>query len=1109
MAVHVYESVSFDCLWARFAQDIAVPPATPLAPELVVVPGTGWESWFTRRLATERGCWAHHEFVALGRWLSRTLVQVLGSQQAQDREVDAMAWAIAAKLPALLDNDGFAAVRGYLQAGGDGADVRRLVDLSRCIAAMFDQLRLSRPQLIAAWEAGIDWPPDAGPVPEHAVWQRRLWTEITRALPLRSVDALLKDLDRVLDARAGLMPERAGVWMCGGVPRAHLDFLELAGRHCEIRLYALTPSYAYWADMQGRRQLLRRLRDSDASLRDFCEQQHLEPLHPLLASMGQLSQDRQIQFVDRDAHPWQFKDLEGTVTAGSQHDTLLASLQRALHAAGEPEPAELSADASLSIHSCHSAMREVEVLREQIRDALETDPSLQPEEVVVLCPDLETYAPLVQAVFGLPEPGLPGAIPFNIAGRSPRRTRPIVDAYFQLLDVVQGRFGAGEVLDLLNAESVAEAAGLDDDDVQQATGWVTDSGVRWGLDGEQRREEGLPASDLNTWQFGFDRLFLGYVMPPGGGQLVGDVVALDRVEGLAAATLGKLWSFVQQLGRWRRQLRGHRPWEQWRRPLGQLADQMLAVRRDEAGAQFILDAMDRLVKVAVEGGFDRPVPLALVAKELARQVDESAGGSAFRMGGVTFCETAAMRSLPFGVIALLGMNDGSFPRVDRPAGFDLMSLAPQRGDRSVRLEDKHVFLEALLSARQRLIITCQGQRLSDRRSRPPSIVVEELLDALESADSGTEKQRRSLRARLVVEHPLHAFSPRYFTGQDQRLFSYEQSKWRAAEALGALRVPAPCFAACPLPVETDVAEVGVQDLRTLVERPWELFLRRLGASLRDDLQASDDSQPLLLDELESWTVGDAWVQCRLAGEPPDAIVARIRRSGGRLGASTLDAVRRKAERVLEAAEARGIGAGAESKSVRIDLGGVLVAGRVHGCTDDGVRRAVYSSLGLKWKLRLWLDHLLSSAVAGHTEAHAILVGRDGCDHVFDIPPVARVDALAHLQRLLDLVLLARRMPLPFFCDSAEAVSRLTERIDLNCDAGAQHALAAARPAYERRHVGAPVAHLPSVQAVFAGLDPFELTCARTPGFEDSGSMPLFVRLFQVICQPMFDTVAGA
>ena len=1109
MPVLLFESVCFESLWAKFTASLAVSPDEPMSSERIVVPGSGWESFITRRLAETRGCWAHCRYMSLGRWLSQTIEDVLGDEQAPNRDVDALTWMIAARLPDLLDDSSFDTVREYLQAGGDANGVGRLIDLSRCVAGLFDQYLLLRPDLIAAWESGADWP-GHGQTPSHAEWQRKVFEAVSNEHAIRSIQASVLQLDEALVGGSRQLPQRVSVWICSGVPPVHIDFMEVVGRYCDVHVYVLTPSHEYWADMAGRREVMRRFRVGGLTLRQFCEQQHFDLLHPLLDSMARLSQDRQLLLDDRESEAWQACDLE--IADADEHEpmSLLTSLQKDLRAALEPKPSTLKADESLTIHSCHSAIREVEVLRDQIRDAMEAQPDLRPEDVAVFCPDLEVYAPLIQAVFGLPGHDARHHLPFHIAGRSPRRTLPIVEAYFKLLETLQGRLTASEVLDLLNVSAIVDAAGITENEVDSITKWVHDAGIRWGLDRDHRRDEQLPDYDLNTWEFGLDRLLMGFAMPPGGGQIVGEVVALDRAEGLLGETLGKLWAFVEQLRQWRQELAADRPWDQWRTPLCRLADQMLATGTDETGVQRILDAVDRLVNAAVNHGFKQPLPVFLVARELGKQVDTMAGGRPFRMGGIVFCEMAAMRSLPFAVIGLLGMNDGIYPRVDRPVGFDLTMHAPQRGDRSVRLEDKHLFLEALLSAGRRMIVTYQGQSVRDQRFRPPSMVVEELLDVIERSSVPAGSDHSLIRQQVVTRHPLQAFSPRYFLkGEELQLFSYEQAHLQVAKALVETSVSPPTFAVRALAEESNLDEIAVRELRLLMERPWELFLKRLGAVLPDAVSADADREPLVLNALERWSAGDNWVQRRLEDEGADSVAARLRRTGGfpggGLGKTALDAIGHSAEEVVEHADLYGIAGTSTAIPIRLCVGATLVVGHVEDCTPQGIRRATYSKLSARWMRRLWLDHLLRASVATNRPGTALLVGRGRAEDMIEIPPVTQEVALGQLESLVRLYRLARRMPLPFFPDSVEKVMGGASP-DLESDTDVQQVIFMARRAFEDQFNGTPAADLPSVRAAFAGQDPFAMTCCEAPGFEADGSMPLFLRLFQVICQPMLDVI---
>ena len=1127
MPINVYESPDFDLLWQQFESTLDVPLASPLALEWVVVPGRGWESAFGRRLAEARGCWAQFKFLPFGLWVAEVLEQVLGSKLAPKRELDSLTWAVAKRLPQFANEPDFRGVRDYLFSEPGELDPQRLIELSRCIGRLLDRYLLERPDLIDAWEQGRDWPvtADNSDVPPAARWQRRLWTSITKTQRYRSVRTMSGDLDRLLNDRDGAsssrLPERVSVWICGGISPSLLSFLEAVGRQTEIALFVLVPVAEYWGDMRGRRALLRKRRDSTVSLREFCRIEMLDLLHPLLASLGELSRQQQMLMVDCDTDPWQPQEVgdwgdgiysprPGTPGRGEQEGpSLLASLQSDIRLAVEPEKRELPRDDSLRIHNCHSAIREVEVLQAQLRAAFEADHSLTPEDVAVFCPDLETYAPLVQAVFGLTEPHAPGHIPFQLAGRSPRRTRPMFEAYVRVLDVLQGRFGVSEIIDLLHIEPVGKAAGFDREDIERIADWAIESGIRWGADAEHRVAAGLPETDLNTWEFGINRLLLGYAMPPGGDMLVGDIVAIDRAAGLSGVTLGRLWVFLRRLREWRERVQQARSLADWQPLFGQLAQQLMDFSDDEGGLQKLLGAIAHVGQLAAENGFHLPLPFNVAVREILREIDESASGAPFRAGGVTFCDLASLRSLPFRVIGLIGMSDGEFPRRQEPVQFDLVARQPQVGDRTPRLEDRHLFLEALLAAREQLIITYRGQSIRDQRLRPPSIVVEELLDALDQTDEPEDGQTK-LRDFVVVKHPLHAFSPRYFDGSDERLFSDAPDALQAAERLLGSPSDPPQFADQVLPFEADLQEVTTDELRLVLTAPWKLFLRRLKVSLGDDVEDVDLHEPLLLSNLDRWAIGDRWLRERLADVSNEQLTQRFARSGsvpaGPLGRETTESFWNEAEELLIKARKAGVSAHSEPLRValRIDLPQgfsgdadesreVRLIGVIADWTTDGIRRVSWSKLGTRRMLALWFDHLVATVATNRPCETSVLVCRD---ENFELRPIEPSEALIELRQLVGLYALARCTPLPFFPSCIVPKTLTKGPLDFSADDVRGKLM---RDAQQGFFEGLPpVEEDSSVRAAFAGQSPLTMRCDRIPSLQDAGRSNLFLHLTRLL-----------
>ena len=1124
MTIDVYESTSFESLWHEFERSIAAPMSSPLASETIVVPARGWESWFSRRLANQRGCWAQFRFLLPGQWISETLENCLEADKAPNREQDALTWIIASLLPDLLNDEAFGAVRSYLFQPDGGTDPQRLIDLSRCISDLFDRYLLHRPDLIAVWNQGVDWPDCGIPAPPAAAWQRRLWQAITQDehRRYRSVSAMAEDLKSTIQSDAGQIPERLSVWLCGSVVPAHLRFLEAVGEHSNVALFVLTPACEYWGDMYGRRQLLRRLREQPQSLRQFCAEHHVDLLHPLLASMGELSRQQQMLMVDLDSSPWRIRELaadpfaEDSSAAEEAEPTLLSELQSDIHFATEPDQRELPRDNSVRIHSCHSAIREVEVLHDRIREALEEDSELAPEDIVVFCPDLDNYAPLVQAVFGLTRPGSDGHIPFQIAGRSARRTRPFIDAWLKVLEVFESRVTVTGILDLLNTEVVRERVGLDSSEVERIAEWLDDAGIRWGLDAEHRRLEDLPGTDLNTWEFGLDRLTLGYAMPPASTQIVADVATLDRVEGLSGATLGRLWSLTSRIRQWRERISRNRSLAEWREPLGRIARDFLETDLDDTGYQIVLDTIDKVVTLAEAGDFASPVTFAVAVKEVTRQLD-SASAASFRHGGVVFCDMSAMRSLPFKVIALLGMNDGLFPRGDRSVGFDLMRFQRVLGDNGPRDEDRHLFLEAILAAGNRLIITCQGQDVRDQRPRPPSVPVQELLDVLDQTD-----EEAGLRDEVFIRHPLQAFAPQYFDGQSNIPASFDADSLKAAKRLQGQPEQPAVFAATSLTglpssgetggLSDDLETASVRELQTLYERPWLLFLRQVGVG---DISVADDSidrEPLVLDGLQYWQAGDTWLEQSLAGVSQDTIAQQLIRTGsipaGSAGASVVRKLKQDSSRIIASMRKGKLQTVAELLPVNLQIDDVIMTGEINGWTGKTIHRGMFSKVSVKYAARLWVDYLISTVINNRVLEPAVLIGRDGTQAT--LSEVRPDEAFAHLEKIVGLWQLARSFPLPFFVNKDVAKPIWNNEVDFSDQHSTTAFVATARNSFTRKpwassHSSADrqaPADEPEARAAFAGLRPFDLCCEAVPELEQHGDQNLFATLAETFCSPL-------
>lgn len=1040
MTLFVHRGTSADALASGLAELLAKPLADPFAEEVVAVPAKGVERWLAQRMSHRLGASVGQDGVSRSdgvcagvRFLNpHSLVAlILGIEQGDPWHPEQLAWAVLRAVDDSLDEPfahtlalhlghGMTGVEGELRRGRRYAVARRL-------AGLFADYAAQRPAMLADWRSGGSGDGLGGAVDDDLAWQPELWR---RVLGLVDAEAPEERQARVVaELRTGRLsglelPGRLSLFGHTRIARSEIEVLTALGEHRDVHLWLPQASPAAWSTLTevAAGGPVPRADDDSGLLIN----------HPLLASLGRDARELQRTLALADAVDQPLEPDE------SRPPTMLHLLQQDLAGDRAPTVAERdarsvpAADRSIQVHACHGQSRQVEVLRDVIADLLEQDPTLEPRDILVMCPDVEAYSPLIHAAFGLGgvvrdtavrDAGTDGSHPAHtfrvrIADRAPLHTNPLLSLADQLVLLASSRLTGSEVLDLARSAPVRRRFGLDDEALERLTDWVSSVAIRWGLDAEHREAFRIRGLSQNTWQAGLDRILVGAAVDGDEIDHVGTTLALDDLDSGDIELAGRLAELVARLAGTLERMRDASTAEDW---VGVLRDGVLGLADVPVKDAWQTAQLEReLARVgaaaAAVGGAGlglADVHALLVGRGAAR-----ATRSSFRTGTLTVCTMVPMRSVPHRVVCLVGLDHGVFPRASTPDGDDVLARRPVTGERDTRSEDRQLLLDALMSAGQTVVITYSGFDEHTGATREPSVPLGELIDAVRRTATGPGVDR------LVTEHPLQPFDARNLGVAGDRVellpegrpFSYDPAALSAAtRALGdrVQREHPVDVRLSPAPME----DVDLGELIRFFDDPAKAFLRsRLGMVLPEIDEIQHEGIPIELDGLRTWQIGERVLQSVLAGRDLEATCnAELWRGDlppRELGYRTLHDIATEVQ-ALAALTWRVAGVGgprqpllSEVLDIDVELpSGRRLTGTVSGLVDDLVLSVTYSNVRSKQRLRSWITSLALAAAGTTIPSHVI--GREkrwrrtGQLHVCH-GPHAREDALLILDELVDV-----------------------------------------------------------------------------------------------------------
>jgi exodeoxyribonuclease V gamma subunit len=981
--LHVIQSNRLEVLADALAESLRSVSLEPFDQPVVVVPSTLMERWLTLALTDRLGFLANVRFELPAACAWRLMAAVLPEVSPQSPfDADALRWRLIALLedgvvaapPALRDSP----LRRYLEGGSALGRYR----LASELAGMFEDYATYRPDWLEAWAKGTAHPGG------DAVWQSALWAALVRSIPgipLRHPrHAFEAKLAQDLLSRAALPPSLS-LFALPALPPMYLAIFDAVATCTPTALFLQNPSREYWTDAVRPAAVAADTREEgggesggqgggqgggeggEKGGEEGGEKGRTGP-NRLLAATGQHARAL-IETVIEAGYPgaelWQVP----------QPHTLLGELQQSILDLRERREDGTAyrweaVDRSIELHSCHSPMREAEVLHDLLLARLQADRTLQPEDIVVYaCGD--AHAAAVAAVFAAAPADR--RIPFSSYPELAGEERSLVRSVQRIIGTAWARGAAPEVLALVEEPAVARRFRLEVSDTARLAELARRAGIRWGWDDWSWEERGLPAERQFSWAAGLDRLVLGAALSDESSQLVGGVAPIHAAEGGEMRLLGALHELAAALAALARVLRGTRSVSAWMDLISSLIDEFHDDSRIlPEHAQSLRATLAAVADGAARAGYNRGVPFEVAFAQLESELARRRLRRGAVAGGVRVIALAAGQVIPARLACVVGANDGLLPTPLRETSFDLMLRHPRRGDLNRRDGQRYAFLGALLDARDAFIVLYDGRSVRDNTPLLAAACVTELRDAIARA---TGLAAADVERRLCTQHPLQPFSPACFAA-DAAHASFAAEWFRSGPAAPAV----PFLQGLTLPPEEAARSITIAQLERFFRHPAKFFFqRRMGLVLNELDDEPAGEEPFDLDALDGYWLRDDLVRSLLGGESVQAIAERTSAAGvlppGAWGRATFTACAERAQAIAARVRVQG-SVPAEAVRIDLELGPFRLLDAARWPREGPLVLWRAGAVRAQDRLRGWIQHLLRCAAGPAPGNETLFIGTD-------------------------------------------------------------------------------------------------------------------------------------
>ena len=855
----VVQATRADALADDLAQRMAaIDYENPLDECIVVLQGAGMHRWLRREMAYRLGAWGGVETPFLRKFLFDITARAASAPvaTASRQDIGELAYRIAAHVERAVARGGtLDRIEPFVAASRDAAgalSMETLLTHSHTLAESFDRYEMDRPDMIAAWDSRdgpwVD-PSDkwSAAAVEAESWQRALWRQVVPGTwhaheAWKQFYALIKSLE------GGSCPEVlksirfVSVFGVSSLPPSVFAFLEALARHIPVHVHMLVPTEALIENGASDRKIAKHAARTGTDIATFRAAHKRDERNALRATLGTAAVEA-AQVIDSLAR------VEDIVCecAAAQPTTLLAAVQEALRqdlpARDVPVIGAATPDASLQFHAVSCAARAGEVVHDEILRACADFPGLPQEEIAILVPSLPSYGAAIEVVFAQRAAEMPAnsRLSLHSADAAASDQSPLATAALAMMTLVTEDAAFAQVGALLSSAVVCQAMGHEVDQVRQQLDLLAYAGAARFFDAAHRRRwlgKRDPTDDeLHTIAWAIDRVVLGTVAgdSPARSQAIGSCLASERIAPQAMDVFHAIGTRIEALQTFAELItQGAQTIDAWAQQFSRLCDLFLPDASDAQWGEQRVRLGSALATIAQRGQrADLPaVEFAVARGEFAKEFADIADGQRFASGGVTLAQLSPMRSVPFRFIALVGIDRGLFPRPFKSNGMDLESLSPRAGDRNPRNDDLLLLLESIHAATDRLVVVYEGIEASTVRAKPPSPLVDQLLESCAGHLGISVAQAKT---RLCRSHTPMADQPEAWQGDAPAGFNV-QARARA-ERIAVARTQGSARSFMDSPGSAKVTGATATATATTSSRGEIPSIHEMGSVLKDPVRA--------------------------------------------------------------------------------------------------------------------------------------------------------------------------------------------------------------------------------------------------------------------------------